>query len=126
MALPDDAGMGLTPAREANAASERSRSLWDQAAIATAAVTGLIPGLSSSVRAGLRRRTTKSPPVRRATQSIARAIPAGVAGNCVVDCLAVRGDQDRHGVGLGVGVHTDDERVSAGDDGHCRSFLIGN
>src|SRR5665647_2849510 len=53
--FPEDAGMGLTPAREANAASERRRPSWDQAAIATAAVTGPIPGLSSSTRAGLRR-----------------------------------------------------------------------
>jgi len=51
--LPDEAGIGLTPARLAKAASERSRPGWDQAASATAAVTGPMPGSLSSSRAGL-------------------------------------------------------------------------
>ena len=45
--------MGFTPARLANAASERTRPGCDHAARATAAVTGPMPGWSSSTRAGL-------------------------------------------------------------------------
>jgi hypothetical protein len=44
MVLPEDAGIGLTPARLANAASERTRPSEDQAANATAAVMGPMPG----------------------------------------------------------------------------------
>src|SRR5215213_10156918 len=51
--LPEEAGMGFTPARLAKAASERSRPGCDQAVNATAAVTGPIPGWLSSSRAGL-------------------------------------------------------------------------
>ena len=65
-----------------------------------------------------------------------RQVTAGAAGDPVdrtghaggrgrerglVDALAVRGGQDRQRVGLGVGVHTDDEWVSMRDDGHSGS-----
>lgn len=45
--LPEEAGIGFTPANEANAASSRRRPSCDHAAIATAAVTGPIPTLAS-------------------------------------------------------------------------------
>src|SRR5881392_2593000 len=43
MVLPDEAGIGLAPAREANAASERTRPGWDHAVRQIAAVTGPKP-----------------------------------------------------------------------------------
>ena len=50
--LPEDAGIGLAPARLANAASERMRPRCDQTVSATAAVTGPMPGWSRSVPEG--------------------------------------------------------------------------
>ena len=51
--MPEDAGMGLTPARAAKAASERSRPGWDQAVRAMAAVMGPMPVLVRSPAAGV-------------------------------------------------------------------------
>jgi hypothetical protein len=51
--FPEDAGIGFTPARLAKAASDRTRPGCDHAVSATAAVTGPIPGCSSSPPAGL-------------------------------------------------------------------------
>lgn len=48
MVFPDDARIGFTPARQANAASKRIRPGWDQVASTTAAVTAPIPVLPSS------------------------------------------------------------------------------
>jgi hypothetical protein len=48
--LPEEAGIGLTPAKAANGASERTRPAWDQAVWTTATVTGPMPVLSSSYR----------------------------------------------------------------------------
>ena len=53
MVLPEEAGIGLTPAKAANAASERTRPGWDQARETTAAVTGPMPVLSSRAAAVL-------------------------------------------------------------------------
>src|SRR5690625_7537144 len=63
--FPDDAGIGLTPARLANAASERTRPGCDHAAKAMAAVTGPMPGWSSKPAAG---------------RSLIRAVGWGVVG----------------------------------------------
>lgn len=51
--LPEEAGIGLVPARLANAASDLMRPRWDQEVSATAAVTGPMPGWSRSGPAGL-------------------------------------------------------------------------
>src|SRR5665647_2454449 len=51
--LPEDAGIGFTPARLANAASDRMRPRCDHVVSATATVTGPMPGCSSRVRAAL-------------------------------------------------------------------------
>ena len=53
--LPEDAGIGLVPARLANAASNLIRPRCDQDVNATAAVTGPMPSWSRSVPARLRR-----------------------------------------------------------------------
>src|SRR5215213_9667896 len=124
--LPDEAGIGFTPARLAKPASERTRPGCDHAAKATAAVTGPMPGWLSSTRAGLRwsrsviclvlaasSRSAASDPRDGSLQSCDRGWELGV-----IDHFAGRTGQDGHGVVGGVGINPDDERMGMRDDCH--------
>ena len=98
--LPEEAGIGLTPAREAKAASERTRPRWDHAVKQMAAVTGPIPvsrsrgaasliSTSSVIRALLVLMSVSSPVMRlasrtaseRATESGQRFVPGPPPGD---------------------------------------------
>lgn len=72
---PDDAGIGLTPAKAANAASDRSRPACDQLTRIWAALIGPIPGNSSSHGATAATSRSSSAPSRQP-----RRPAAGCAG----------------------------------------------
>ena len=82
--FPEEAGMGLTPAREAKAASEWTRPWWDQTVRQMAAVTGPKPVSCSRGAASL-----------ISTSSVIRELLVLMSASSPVMCLASRTASER-------------------------------